>query len=162
MGISLRSLFLLFRTITTLRLKSTSPQSKFSISLSRIPVCRAVSTTGLSWSEPEHHEQVYCPTCQSSIQRLSPPPEGATNRILYSGPGGPGRSHLTIRLSYDEGKTWPVAKVLYESSAAYSDLVVLPDGTIGCLFERDNYGKITFARFTLEWLTGGEDGLTPK
>lgn len=104
---------------------------------------------GLTWSKPQHHEQVYCPTCQSSIHRYSLEPK---NIILYSGPGGPGRSHMTIRLSYDEGKTWPVAKVLYEGSSAYSDLVVLPDGTIGCLYERDNYGKITFARFPLDWL----------
>ena len=82
---------------------------------------------------------------------------GGKTRILYSGPGGPGRKNMTIRLSYDEGKTWPVAKVLYAGSAAYSDLVVLPDGGIGCLYERDEYRKITFARFTLGWLTDGKD-----
>jgi sialidase-1 len=124
------------------------------------PKQRAFATShdgGLSWSEPKHHPEVHCPVCQSSIQRYTLPPEN--NRILYSGPGGPGRSHMTVRLSYDEGKTWPVAKVIHDGSAAYSDLVVLPDRTIGCLYERDNYGKITFARFTLEWLTGGKDRL---
>ena len=35
---------------------------------------------------------------------------------------------------------------------AYSNLVELPDGTIGCLFETDNHKHITFARFTLDWL----------
>lgn len=121
---------------------------------------RAFATSsdgGLSWSPPVHHKQVYCPTCQASIQRYSPPPAGHKNRILYSGPGGPGRKDMTIRLSYDEGKTWPIAKVLYHGSAAYSDLVVLPDGHLGCLYERDNYGKITFARFSLDWLTNGKD-----
>jgi len=121
---------------------------------------RAFATSsdgGLSWSPPVHHKQVYCPTCQASIHRYSPPPAGAKNRILYSGPGGPGRKNMTIRLSYDEGKTWPVAKVLYDGSAAYSDLVVLPDGHLGCLYERDNYRKITFARFSLDWLTDGKD-----
>ncbi len=117
----------------------------------------ALSTdAGLSWSKPQHHEQVYCPTCQSSIQRYSLKPK---NRILYSGPGSNGRNNMTVRLSYDEGKTWPVAKVLYDGSSAYSDLVVLSDGTIGCLYERDGYGKITFARLTLGWLTGGKDRL---
>jgi len=47
--------------------------------------------------------------------------------------------------------------VLYDGSAAYSDLVVLPDGHLGCLYERDNYRKITFARFSLDWLTDGKD-----
>ena len=46
-----------------------------------------------------------------------------------------------------------MAKVLRPGAAAYSDLVVLPDGSIGCLYERDNYHKITFARFSLDWLT---------
>ncbi len=114
----------------------------------------ASTDAGLTWSPPKHHQQVYCPTCQSSIQRYSLTPK---NILLYSGPGGPGRNDMTVRLSYDEGKTWPLSKVIYRGSSAYSDLVVLSDGTIGCLYERDNYGKITFARFTLDWLTEGSD-----
>ena len=39
---------------------------------------------------------------------------------------------------------------------------MLPDGTVGCLFERDGYAKITFARFTLDWLTDGKDTLQKK
>jgi sialidase-1 len=63
-------------------------------------------------------------------------------------------------VSYDEGATWPVSRVVHDGPAAYSSLVVLPDGTIGLLFERgatSPYETITFARFTLEWLTGGRD-----
>jgi sialidase-1 len=60
-------------------------------------------------------------------------------------------------VGYDEGKTWPVAKVLYAGSAAYSDLVVPPDGGIGCLYERDDFRKIKFAHFTLGWLTDGKN-----
>lgn len=116
---------------------------------------------GLTWSKPRHHPEVHCPVCQSSILRHTLPPADK-NRILYSGPGGPGRTHMTVRLSYDEGQTWPVHKLLYEGSSAYSDLVALSDGTIGCLYERDNYGRITFARFTLPWLTDGKDSLAAK
>ena len=35
-----------------------------------------------------------------------------------------------MRLSRDDGKTWPHAKELYGGPAAYSCLTVLPDGTI--------------------------------
>lgn len=104
---------------------------------------------GQTWSSPKNHKQVYCPTCQASIHRYSWQP----NIILHSGPGGPGRNNITIRASYDEGKSWPVAKVLLEGSGAYSDLAVLPDGRIGCLFEIENYKKIVFMTFSLQWLT---------
>jgi sialidase-1 len=36
---------------------------------------------------------------------------------------------------------------------------VLPDGTIGCLYELSDQ-EISFAKFTIEWLTDGKDSLT--
>jgi sialidase-1 len=44
---------------------------------------------------------------------------------------------------------------LHAGPAAYSCLTVLPDGGIGCIYERgekDAYETITFARFDREWL----------
>jgi len=38
------------------------------------------------------------------------------------------------------------------SSFAYSVLTRLPEGAIGCLFEADDYSRIVFARFPLEWV----------
>ncbi len=104
---------------------------------------------GGTWSSPKLHEQVFCPTCQASLHRYAWQP----NIILYSGPGGPGRENMTIRLSYNGGKTWPIAKVLKKGSAAYSDLAVLSDGRIGCLYEIDGYKQIVFSTFSLQWLT---------
>jgi sialidase-1 len=40
---------------------------------------------------------------------------------------------------------------LEKGSSAYSDLAVLTDGTIVCLYEGDK--KIVLARFNLDWLT---------
>jgi sialidase-1 len=80
------------------------------------------------------------------------------NRLLFSNPADRSqRVRLTVRLSYDEGKSWPVARVLHQGPAAYSSLVVLADGRIGCLYERgvkSPYETITFARFHLAWLEG--------
>jgi sialidase-1 len=67
---------------------------------------------------------------------------------------------MTVRLSYDEGKTWPVKRTIHEADAAYSCLAALPGGDIGLLYERGQTNaaeKITFARFSLNWLTGGKD-----
>jgi hypothetical protein len=41
------------------------------------------------------------------------------NRLIFCNPTDPKqRVRLTVRLSYDEGKTWPVAKMLYQGSSA--------------------------------------------
>jgi sialidase-1 len=67
-------------------------------------------------------------------------------------PAGRGkRENLSIKLSRDDGKTWSVNKTLDPGKAAYSDLVVLVDGTILCLYEADT--SIVCARFNLEWVT---------
>ena len=119
-----------------------------------------------------------------SIVRLSQKPGSDKNRILFANPhnleradgkGKPGvgrdRKDLAIKLSYDEGKTWPVHKMLQAGPSAYSDLAVGRDGTIYCLYERGGEGKgkrmrqythLTLARFNLEWLTDGRDSLPRK
>jgi sialidase-1 len=67
-------------------------------------------------------------------------------------PGDKGkRENLAIKLSRDDGRTWPVSRTLDAGPSAYSDLAVLPDGTVLCLYEKAN--DIVAARFTLEWLT---------
>ncbi len=66
---------------------------------------------------------------------------------------------MTVRLSYDGGKTWPAARQLCAGPSAYSCLTVLPDGRIGCLYERgvsSPYEMIAFARFTLDWVEQGK------
>ena len=67
---------------------------------------------------------------------------------------------MTVRLSYDEGKSWPVSKLLCAGPSAYCCLAVLKDGDIACLYEggvKYQHEKIIFARFSLEWLTDGKD-----
>ena len=69
---------------------------------------------------------------------------------------------MTIRLSYDECRTWPMSKVLDTEYSGYSDLAVTGDGTVLCLYETEGCRKITLARFNLPWLTDGKDTLQPK
>ena len=100
------------------------------------------------------------PPAQASLLRLTSAKTADRNRLLFANPASAKRERLTVRLSYDEGVTWPVARVVHEGPAAYSSLVALQDSSIGLLFERGDrspYERISFARFTLEWLTEGRD-----
>jgi sialidase-1 len=114
---------------------------------------------GLTWSAVEDAPELRDPGCMASILRYTDPADGGRSRILFSGPQGDGREKGTVFLSYDEGATWPVRRVLVPGKFAYSCLVALPDGTIGCLYEADGTRKIAFARLTLDWLSGSTDRL---
>jgi sialidase-1 len=108
---------------------------------------------GLTWSDSEYDAALIEPICQASLHRSSRPQEKDKSLLLFSNPASLSQRRLmTIRLSDDEGKTWPVSKLIHQGSAAYSCLATLPDGRIGLLYERDDYGKITFASFTMDWL----------
>jgi len=96
------------------------------------------------------------PGCQGSVVRLTSASSSGKNRVLLTSPANPAaRDHLTVRVSYDECRTWPVSKVLCAGKSAYSDLAVTADGHALCLFEAENYGKIVLVRFSVEWLTEG-------
>lgn len=115
---------------------------------------------GGTWTSPADVPELIEPVCQASILRYSWPAGGGKSRLLFANPASMKRERLTVRLSYDEGATWPVAREVFFGPSAYSGLAVLPDKTIGCLYERGGasaYENITFARFTLDWLTEGKD-----
>ena len=63
-------------------------------------------------------------------QRARLDKEHGKNRLLFANPASPKREKMTVRLSYDEGKTWPVAKEINAGPSAYSALAVLPDMSI--------------------------------
>ncbi|MBI3943549.1 MAG: exo-alpha-sialidase [Chloroflexi bacterium] len=126
-----------------------------------VPPCRAIATSadqGLSWSSISYDPTLIEPLCQASIRRLTTRQEDGRSRILFSNPGSTtARENMTVRLSTDECRTWPVAKTLHAGPAAYSCLAVLPDRSIACFYERGDthpYEKLTLALFNLAWLSG--------
>ena len=113
--------------------------------------CRAFAISedgGRTWSEPVWNEAIYCPVCQAAMIDFSEQPQV----LLHSGPGGPGRANMTLRVSYDQGKTWPYAREISRASAAYSDLAVLEEGSICLIWETGDagpYQRIDFLRLSL-------------
>jgi len=108
---------------------------------------------GGRWTQQAFDETLIEPICQASIRRYSHDP----SLILFSNPANTSRrENMTVRSSADEGDSWTKQLVLHAGPSAYSDLVVLKDGSIGCLYERGDdhpYETITFARFGINALT---------
>lgn len=120
--------------------------------------CRAVSISkegGLTWSSPVDDPALVESACQGSLIAHDIPPNGRPDLFVFSNPAVPrGRNHLTLRVSRDGGRSWPAKRVIYEGMSAYSSLASLPDGTIGILFERDSYQRISLARVSIDSLKG--------
>jgi sialidase-1 len=114
---------------------------------------------GASFGPARHDDTLIEPTCQASLLTHPGAADGA-RVLLFCNPatdiaGRFGRKNLTVRLSRDDGQSWPRSLLLQKDFAAYSCLVSLPDGGIGCLFEaggdvrRERYQRIDFVRFDL-------------
>lgn len=115
---------------------------------------------GKTWTEARPDDALIEPVCQASTLRVSFQSNRDASRVIFSNPAGTKRVNMTVRLSYDDGATWSVSKTLHEGPAAYSDLAVLPNGEIGCLYERGvegPYESLVMARFSIAWLTNGAD-----
>lgn len=120
------------------------------------------SSDGASkWSQPVFHPELWEPICMASIAMhpeepgtliFSNPHTLARDAAGQERPGVNGkRENLTLKLSRDDGQSWPVSRTLEAGPSAYSDLAVLPDGTVLCFYEAGN--ELKLARFNLAWLT---------
>lgn len=98
--------------------------------------------------------------CDSAIQRYATTAEHGKSILLFSRPANSQvRAQMTVSLSIDEGQSWTHHKQIHPGSSFYSDLVVLPDRTIGLLYGKGKSNKhkqlpdhVAFARFNIEWL----------
>lgn len=115
---------------------------------------------GKTWTKPAVWEDLQGNACNAALARYSLATEkGGKNIILHTLLEANNRSNLRIYMSEDEGKTWPWARTLCAGEAAYSEIAILPDGTIGIISEEnDRPGfDIYFTRISLDWLRRGKN-----
>jgi sialidase-1 len=124
------------------------------------------------WSPPRFDRALLEPVCMASLLAIrSDGPEGTT--LIFANPdnlenelvpaGGSlahDRKRLTVKMSTDEGDTWPISRVLEAGPSGYSDLAQASDGAMLCAYECGMMARMTdtaaivVARFDLDWLTG--------
>jgi len=120
------------------------------------------------WSTPRFDEALLEPICMAGLVRYD---HDGRSLLLFSNPhnleGGrestpePGKSrarkNVSVKVSRDEGGTWPVNKLLEDGPSAYSDIAVTPAGTILCFYGAGKTlsfsgSALRLARFNREWL----------
>ncbi|WP_435021457.1 sialidase family protein [Tundrisphaera sp. TA3] len=119
----------------------------------------SISPDGLSgWSPMRFDPALPDPVCFGSLARMPADPA----RLLFvnlDNAASKERRNLTVRMSRDDGRTWPVARALEPGTSGYADLAVGPDGVISCFYESGSSAKgstvpptLQLARFNPEWL----------
>lgn len=106
---------------------------------------------GTTWEEPTFDMALPDPVCQGSIVSLGEK-NGQTILAFCNAADTANRNNLTLRISYDEGKSWSKQQLIYGGTvdpnkndyAAYSDIVATQKGEVGILYEKDNYSKIVY------------------
>jgi sialidase-1 len=105
---------------------------------------RVVCTTrdlGMTWEEhPTSRSDLIESTCMASLHRHTYRRNGEKKSLLlFSNPNTKtGRHHMTIKVSFDDGKTWPEENWLLldeGKSRGYSCLTSIDENTIGILYE---------------------------
>ena len=119
--------------------------------------CRKVTISsdgGETWEPMRFDCGLTAPRCMGSIIAC-PNPEDGRQLILVSLPNTTDkRSNGTIFVSKDGGQTWPMKRVIYPEYFGYSCLTILPDGRVGCLYEREGTARTSLGVYDVDWLLG--------
>ncbi|WP_405900566.1 exo-alpha-sialidase [Streptomyces sp. NBC_00727] len=112
---------------------------------------------GVTYTPFVQDTQLPDPANNGSVMRYAPEAPASDPQstwLLFSNTEATSRKNLTVKMSCDNGRTWPIKKVVDAGAAAYSTLTRLPSGRLGLLYERGNYEHITYSSFDLKWLGG--------
>jgi len=140
-----------------------------------------VSPDGVSnWSRPAFDEALYDPICHASIAAAPHPREPGRSVVLFANPDARSHAHpvrpngykprenMTVRVSLDDGRTWPIAYVVDPERSAYCDLAAGPGGMVYLVYERGyqpgnnlNTRYVTFVALSLERLLDRPDVIAP-
>lgn len=120
---------------------------------------------GLTFDPQEDRPDMVDPACNGDIIRYTSTKDGYDkDRLIFVNDHHPSqRKNASIKISYDEGKTWQVSKVIHEGDAWYVACTVTLDGKIAVYYERAEGGVsyMDVVLMSLEWVTDGADKYKP-
>ncbi|MET4002292.1 sialidase-1 [Arthrobacter sp. UYCu511] len=110
------------------------------------------SDGGQSWTPARPHPELPDPSDNGSVARFDGLPNVSqlacaetSNWLIATHNHDPLlRRNTLLKLSQDNGASWPFALELCGGSSQYSTAARLPDGRIGVLYERQGYQEIVF------------------
>lgn len=127
------------------------------------------------WTKPVLAPELKEPICMANLLRLNFADGSNPGRIVFTNPDNDyysgkfgeswnenkDRVNLTIKLSRDDGKTWPVQRVIEPGISSYSDIAQDSTGAIYVLYERDGVNNsmwvsryVSLAKLSLGWIEG--------
>lgn len=112
---------------------------------------------GLTWSKWTSDPALIESECQASLVRYNFNEPG---RIMFFNPANTSsRDGMRIRISYDDGATWPISRVVDAGQGGYSSMTKTSDFHIAALYESgggsDSNRDIKFTKFNLDWIRNG-------
>lgn len=120
-------------------------------------LCAVSRDGGTSWSRTWEETQLIEPRCQGSLLNYAPHGGKPSQTLLFSNPRSLKRENMSIGVSRDNGRTWSRFVTVWKGRAAYSDLVCLPDGSVGILYENGDPGgrEALYRRISFETVSPG-------
>jgi sialidase-1 len=109
------------------------------------------SDGGATWTGWRDEPQLIDPANNGALIRWDEGARGARRHwLLFSNTEHASqRRNVTVKLSCDDGATWPVRMVVDSGPSAYSTIARLGNGRLGVLYERGPYQTIRFASFPM-------------
>jgi sialidase-1 len=103
---------------------------------------------GETWDKTFVDQNLPDPICEGSILNIGTK-KGKSILAFCNNVSQQNRDSLTLRISFDEGKTWKKHFLIEPKNTGYSDIVKLAANKIGIFYEANDYKEIRFA--VIKW-----------
>jgi sialidase-1 len=116
---------------------------------------------GKTWYDQKFNLKLIEPICQASLRASLWKTDSTRQFLFFSNPSDSlKRINMTIKVSLNEGNSWPISKIIHAGPSAYSDLSIINFSLVACLFEageKSPYENIVFTIIPISDLTENEE-----